>query len=57
MFTTGILLIEFSVLGRVCVCVCDGGLVSAPQIISATSPGNPSLTDAVTTLLRQNAVA
>lgn len=40
--------------GRMCV---EGGLVSAPQIISATSPGNPSLTDSVTTPLRQNAVA
>lgn len=37
--------------------MCGGGLVSAPQIISATSLGNPSLTESVTTPLRQNAVA
>lgn len=52
MFSTRIGLIELSALD-----MCVGGYVSAPQIISTIHRGNPSLTDAVTTLLCQNAVA
>lgn len=42
---------------EVCVCVCVGSLVSAALIISTMLTGNPSLTDAVATPLRENAVA
>lgn len=48
-----ILLIEFVSFGL----VRGGGLVRAPLIMSTTQPGSPSLTDAVTTPLCQNAVA